>query len=363
MVTLSLCMIVKNEETVLPRILGQMKHIADEIIIVDTGSSDHTKDIAEQYTPLVYDYPWKQDFAAARNFACSKASMDYWMWLDADDVIQPEQQAKLLELKKDLDPSIDVVMMKYLTGFDENGNVSFSYYRERFIKNNHKYLWKGRVHEAVTPFGNILHSSIEIEHRKQGSGDPDRNLLIYESMIAEGESLEPRHQFYYGRELYYHGRYQEAIQIFEHFLEEDDGWIENKIDACLQLSQCHDALGDSQKAMAALFHSFSLDIPRPEICCAIGLHLLNQKLYNPAIYWYKQALENPLDERSGAFIQTDYQKYIPYIQLCVCYDHLGDHKKSLEYHKLSMAEKPNAQAVRQNESYFQKLFSSPTAGT
>lgn len=356
MITLSLCMIVKNEEAVLARILEQMKSIADEIIIVDTGSTDCTKDIAKQYTSLIFDYPWKQDFAAARNYACSKASMDYWMWLDADDLIQPEHQQKLQRLKQTLDPSTDVVMMKYLTGFDEHGNVSFSYYRERLLKNNQKFFWKGRVHEAVTPSGNILHASIEIEHRKQSSGDLDRNLRIYETMIAEGEVLEPRHQFYYGRELYYHKRYEDAIRIFEHFLEDERGWIENKIDACLQLSYCQEALGNSKKAVLSLFHSFLLDLPRPEICCAIGLHMLNRQAYRQAIYWYGQALENPVDERTGGFFQQDYQKYIPYIQLCVCHDRLGNHKKALEYHKLSMAEKPNAQAVLQNEKYFRKLF-------
>ena len=92
MITISLCMIVKNEEAVLGRVLKQMQDIADEIIIVDTGSTDRTKEIASQFTEQVFDYPWHQDFAAARNFASAQATMDYWMWLDADDVIRPDQQ-------------------------------------------------------------------------------------------------------------------------------------------------------------------------------------------------------------------------------------------------------------------------------
>ena len=125
-----------------------------------------------------------------------------------------------------------IVMMKYLTGFDQNGHVTFSYYRERLIKSRRGFLWEGRVHEAVTPRGNILYSPVEIEHRKLAAGDSDRNLRIYETMIGEGETLCPRHQFYYGRELYYYQRYEEAVKVFEHFLEEPDGWVENRIDAC-----------------------------------------------------------------------------------------------------------------------------------
>ena len=92
MITISLCMIVKNEEDVLARCLDCAINFADEIIIVDTGSTDRTKEIAALYTEQVYDFEWIDDFAAARNFAFSKATMEYCMWLDADDIIRFEDQ-------------------------------------------------------------------------------------------------------------------------------------------------------------------------------------------------------------------------------------------------------------------------------
>ena len=92
MITISLCMIVKNEEDVLERCLRSAEGIADEIIIADTGSTDQTKEIALRCGAKVYDFVWKDDFAAARNFAFSKATCDYLFWLDADDVV-PEQNA------------------------------------------------------------------------------------------------------------------------------------------------------------------------------------------------------------------------------------------------------------------------------
>lgn len=90
MATLSLCMIVKNEEDVLARCLESARAAADEIIIVDTGSSDQTRRIARQFTEKVYDFEWIDDFAAARNFSFSKATMDYCLWLDADDILRAE---------------------------------------------------------------------------------------------------------------------------------------------------------------------------------------------------------------------------------------------------------------------------------
>ena len=86
-ISISLCMIVKNEEDVLARCLDSAAPIADEIIIVDTGSEDKTTEIALSYTDKVYRFKWCDDFAAARNFSFSKATMEYCMWLDADDVI------------------------------------------------------------------------------------------------------------------------------------------------------------------------------------------------------------------------------------------------------------------------------------
>ena len=76
MATISLCMIVKNEEQVLARCLDSVADLMDEIIIVDTGSTDRTKEIAARYTDQIYDFAWIGDFSAARNFSFSKATMN-----------------------------------------------------------------------------------------------------------------------------------------------------------------------------------------------------------------------------------------------------------------------------------------------
>ncbi len=77
MIEISLCMIVKNEEKVLGRCLDSIADLMDEIIIVDTGSTDRTKEIAKKYTEHIYDFEWIDDFSAARNFSFSKATKDY----------------------------------------------------------------------------------------------------------------------------------------------------------------------------------------------------------------------------------------------------------------------------------------------
>lgn len=353
-VTISLCMIVKNEEEVLARCLDSVKDLADEIIIVDTGSQDRTKEIAYAYTNNVYDFVWTDDFAAARNFAFSKATCMYCMWLDADDVILPKDREGFQRLKEILSPETDMVMMKYNTAFDDNENPTFSYYRERLIANRRGYQWTGAVHETITPRGNIYYSDdAAVSHKKIHVQDPDRNLRIFKKLISEGNILDARQQFYYGRELYYHNQYEKAIKIFEDFLQREDAWAENQIDACKFIFYCNYQMGQKQEALSALFHSFIYDEPRAETCCEIGKYFMEHNAYERAIYWYQLAANAARRDTEGGFIQPDCYDYIPYMQMCVCYDKLGDYETANCYNEKAGNCKPNDRAYLLNKQYFQ----------
>jgi glycosyltransferase involved in cell wall biosynthesis len=96
--TVSLCMIVKNEEEQLAKCLGSVKPIVDEIIVVDTGSNDRTKDIARVFGAKVYDFEWTNDFSEARNFSILKASGEWIFVMDADEVISPLDYENFIRL-------------------------------------------------------------------------------------------------------------------------------------------------------------------------------------------------------------------------------------------------------------------------
>ena len=113
MIRISLCMIVKNEEKVLDRCLASIFDLMDEIIIVDTGSTDRTKEIAGKYTGRIYDFAWCDDFSKARNFAFEKAACDYIYSADADEVLDEENHEKFRLLKENLMPEVEIVQMYY----------------------------------------------------------------------------------------------------------------------------------------------------------------------------------------------------------------------------------------------------------
>ncbi|OUO80127.1 glycosyl transferase [Blautia sp. An249] len=354
MITISLCMIVKDEEDTLERCLEGVGECVDEIIIVDTGSKDNTKAIAGKYTDKLYDFPWIKDFSAARNYGFSKATKEYCMWMDADDILSAENAQALLELKQELTTETDIVMMPYETAFDETGAPVFSYYRERIVKNQENFRFKGRVHEAIALSGKIFYADIPVRHQKTKEGDHLRNLNIYEEMEREGENFSPRDFYYYGRELLTHRRYEKGIRILTAFLKTPDGWIENKIDATRQLSYCYEQTGRKEEALKALLEGLAYDVPRGETCCALGRHFLNQGQYEQAVFWYQQALYSKKNKTTGAFVEEDCYGFLPAISLCICYDRMGDQKKAEIYNELAGRYKPESPYYLQNKEYFKK---------
>lgn len=354
MATISLCMIVKNEESTLPRCLESVQGLVEEVIVVDTGSTDHTKEAARQYTPLVFDYPWHDDFAAARNFSFARATQDYCLWLDADDVLLPPDRARFARMKEDLPPDTDVVMLPYHAGGDQAGRPALTYYRERLLRRQGGFVWEGVVHEAITPAGKVVYGDAAVTHNKTGPGDPGRNLRILENTKRE-RPLSPREQFYYARELAALGRDGDAAGAFHQFLEEGGGWVENEKQACLDLAGCLLRLGKKEQALAALLRCLALGPPSGELCCAMGDYFLGEGRLPAAVFWYEAALARPRDGRDGGFLSPDCYGYHPCLQLCVCHYRLGDAALARAYNRRAAHFKPESAVCRENEAFFAAL--------
>ena len=351
MITISLCMIVKNEEDTLARCLESVKRIVDEIIIVDTGSTDKTKEIAGIYTDKIFDFEWIDDFSAARNFSFEKASMAYILWLDADDVILHEDQIKFEKLKKELDPAIDMVMMKYNYAFDEEGNPSLSFFRERLSKRSLQVKWIDPIHEYIYSRGVVINSDICITHKRVHNAS-GRNLKIFEKMLREGVEFSPRNRLYFAKELFYNQRYEEAVQNFKIFLNGKKGWVEDNIRACFEISMCYFNLKDEENRLKYLLSSFQYDAPRAEICCQIGYCFMDRGDYKRGAFWFKLATELEKPDESWGFIMHEYWGFIPNIQLGVCNFRMGNLEEAIKYNNKAEEYKPNDPSVLQNKRVF-----------
>jgi hypothetical protein len=165
MPSLSLCMIVKDEESTLKRCLESVEGIFDEIVVVDTGSSDRTKEVAASFGARIFDFKWIGDFSAARNFSFSKASSGHVMWLDADDVLLPADRDKLLSLKPSLVRA--AYLMPYNYSPKADGGFSIRVYRHRIVPTG-ETRWSWPIHECLAIPGDIPRETtgIVVTHRR-----------------------------------------------------------------------------------------------------------------------------------------------------------------------------------------------------
>lgn len=349
-ITVSLCMIVKNEEQTLAGCLSSVCDLVDEIVILDTGSTDRTKAIARQFDAAVYDFVWEDDFAKARNRAFELATQEYIFWLDADDILLPEDRLKFRALVSALPWQTDAVSMTYSLARDEYGNITASLRRNRLVRRSCGFSWVGIVHEYLDVYGNFLHSDICVTHDRQHMNS-SRNLQIYERRFADGESFTPRDQFYFANELFEHRQWERAAEQYECFLAGNEGWVEDKISACGRAAECYHELKDMPRAKQKALQSFSYALPRAENCCRLGMFYLSENNYADAVWWYKLAagLTPPAD--SHAILQHACWTWLPHLQLCVCYDKLGQYELAYGHNEQAAAFIPDDTRVKGNREY------------
>lgn len=312
--TISVCMIVKNEEKNLADCLDCLHKIADEIIIVDTGSTDGTKEIAAKYTDKVYDFEWINDFAAARNFAFSKATQDYIYSADADERLDEENQKRFLVLKEALLPEIEIVQMYYCNQLENNTIYSFDKeYRPKLYKRVRRFTWQERIHEAVALEPVVFDSDIEIIH-KPSAGHGSRDLAVFASMVKNGEALSKRLREIYAKELYITGAVSdfEAAEAFFVKCTEEAADEDELKRACSILARYYRLQGND-----AAFMKYALKVTvlggSSEMCCEIGEYYFEKQDYDEAAMWFYNAANE-----TQPLLSIAYQEEFPVKRLEEC---------------------------------------------
>lgn len=307
MVSISLCMIVKNEEKVLARCLESLAPAMDEIIIVDTGSSDRTKEVAGRYTNQVYDFVWTGSFADARNFAASKATKEYIYTADADEYLDQENQQKLLQLKSILLPEIEMVQMLYCTEDAYNTVYNFEKeYRPKLYRRLRKFVWIDPIHETLRTDPVVYNSQIEIRHCPEGNhAKRDLDALLQTGMREKRLSQKLHHM--YAMELYHSGGcedFEQAIPVFERTLEEDDRSMDEVKEAVCVLARAYRLRGDFVRFLGFALKD-AVTVSSAELCCELGRFYEEQEEWQEAELWYQNAAtetESILDIRTSGEI-------------------------------------------------------------
>jgi glycosyltransferase involved in cell wall biosynthesis len=347
--TFSLAMIVKNEQETIERVLACASQVCEELIVVDTGSTDRTVELAQKAGARVIPFQWINDFAAARNHAFANCSGDWILWLDADDILTDVDQVRIRALKDELNDDHDAVFINYQIAFGVGGQCTFSTLRERLIRRQAGLLWEYPIHECIAvPAGRFLERpDLAVQHRTLPSKQADkvsRNLDILQATVQSGDR-RPRNLFYLANELKDHSRFGDAIPVYREYLTVSNLHWE-KYWATLSLARCYQQLGEPEKARHAALEAVILDSQRAEAYIQLGIHCYDRRQWSQAIPYFQIAAR--LEAPAQGFTDNDAYSWQPHDYLSVCYANLGLYPEAIKTTLDALSQNPHKSRLLSN---------------
>lgn len=239
-VKLSVAMLVKNSGKSLPTVLKSISRIADEIVVLDTGSDDNTREVAESFGAKVFEYSrktppgvWIDDFGHARQESFDHCTNELVFWIDSDDELLGAEQLKEMCKEFDEDSRLGCIALLYHYAFDSHGNPITTHWRERIVRKSW-FKWAARVHENLVQvresYSKKFHEAVVI-HKKSAEDHAkanDRNIaILLKALEDEGKTPDPRTLFGMAQALRGAQKYEESNGFYKHYLELS-GWDEEK---------------------------------------------------------------------------------------------------------------------------------------
>ncbi|WP_167316077.1 tetratricopeptide repeat-containing glycosyltransferase family 2 protein [Anoxybacillus flavithermus] len=343
---LSLCMIVKNEEKVLQRCLDSVHDIVDEIVIVDTGSTDGTKEIALKYTNKVYDFEWTNSFADARNFAQQQATGEWILVLDADEYVDRENLKEMIDILKQTDESVeayDVVIYNFMGVYGER---VLQHRHTRIYRNSPHLRYDRAIHEQLRRVdGEYVQASQGIltvyhtgymhqavtEKKKH-----DRNAPLLEQEMKVGESVAFDY-FNLGNEYLSKGEIEKALESFIKAYKEKKDIRLSWVSYCLvQIILCLKYLQRFEDALQVITDAENLYNETADFPFLRGEIYYLQHRYDDAAKQLEYLLENK--NKYPHTIKTfEYVEYDPHMLLGHIHKHKGNLQKAMYHYSSALS--------------------------
>ncbi len=326
--TLSLCMIVRDEEEMLPRCLAAVAPAVDEIIIVDTGSQDRTVEIARSFGARVIEREWTGSFAEARNVSFDAATGDWLIYLDADEVLVADDVARLRALTGEVWREAFYLLETSYTGEDGDG-TAITHNALRVFRNRPEYRFEGRMHEQIAhrlPVqapGRVEHTSIRVEHYgylgsvRDAKEKSRRNIELLRAQQAEGAASAFLH-FNLGTEYAAIGDHAASLPELERAWnlvttqgEESRDWVPTLL---VRLTGALRGTGRAEDAIAVASDALRLFPGFTDLVYANGLSLLSLGREDEAVAAWQECLRmGDAPARFGATVGAG--SYLPMLAL------------------------------------------------
>lgn len=357
---LSICIIAKNEEQNIARCLESLQGLEAEVVVVDTGSTDKTREIARRYTANVYDFVWCDDFAAAKNFAISKASYSYVMVLDSDEYVMSFDVNTVLDMLKQYPKAVLRIKRRNIFSRNEQQQENEEWINRVFSKELFRY--EGRIHEQVTSLDGspyqmyqvpivIGHTGYDLPEEKRRE-KAERNVVLLEqelerllkmhgaSSVAEDIELQaasgikdvaaeqiPYILYQLGKSYYMAKEYERACEYFAMGLSYD---LEPKLEYVIDMVETYGyALVNSGNAGQALFFENIYDEfgNSADFQFLMGLIYMNNARFMDAITEFKKATEQESSRTVGV------NAWLANYNIGVIYECMGQVEQAKEYYE------------------------------
>lgn len=286
-INISVSMIVRNEEKTLKSTLESIKSIADEIIIVDTGSTDNTIEIAKKYTNKIYHIDWINDYSYARNYSLDKCNGNWILYIDADETLTEQSALQFRELIKKTNLKDGLLITKIINhGLDDNGNkIEYIGQYPRIFRNIGFPLvhFFGRIHEQIGPSlinyaYDMKNSNLEIIHSGYYKSKDEMNMKVKRNLqiLADHIQEEPTNGYTWyqlGNTLYQMQEYAKSIDILENALKCKNMSAFLNSNTCLALSNSYYKINNKTKAIEKAKESLNYN-PKNQVANIMLTHLL-----------------------------------------------------------------------------------------
>lgn len=352
---LSQCMIVKNEEKNIEKALSWGKGIVSEQIVVDTGSTDRTVEVAEKMGAKVYHFTWIDDFAAAKNFAIEQATGDWIAFLDADEYMEQQNAKLLLELLTQVNrgtvqvkgerKKCDVIscMMFHL---DVDGKVKAVHTQTRFFRNTPNIRYQGLIHEQITRLDgkNLVNLDVEDMLKIYHTGyawtgalamqKGDRNVRMLEKLLEKNPN-SPELQLYMAESLGIANDNSRACHYAQLVLDRAESYVDGtwrmRAYQIVLIVKSKDWTV-SEEEIQNLYNQACKEYPKvPDFDAILGFYFFERRRYHECISYLERSLKKYASLQALEYTRMEEFLRLIYKQLCMSYEELKDINKSFHY--------------------------------
>ncbi|MFW5650235.1 MAG: glycosyltransferase [Acetivibrio ethanolgignens] len=336
---ISICMIVKDEEKYIEECLQALKPLGYEIVVVDTGSTDKTRELAARYTNKIYDFPWINDFSAARNFSIEKAENDNILAIDSDEILVSFDKRELEQLIQKHPKKIGRIIR--INEFTRDGKTLRGYERVSRLFDRRYYQYEGIIHEQLVSksgeekqFYSVpltaqhygYEGNLEVRRKKT-----ERNIRLLEKQLVkektEAEEKVPYTLYQLGKSYYMQEDYEKANTYFSEGLYYD---LDPKLEYVQDMVETYGysllETRDYETAWGLLgvYEEFSSSTDFVFLC---GLIYMNNGHFTEAIQEFEKAAARKSFKMEGV------NGCLAWYNIGVIYECLGEKKKAQEYYR------------------------------